>query len=638
MHTKNARQPFGNLRGGLILALLAVSACERQHAPAFEAGRLVIGQQQEPISLNPALENGQRSTQWGELLFSYLVKHDDRGRLIGDVAKTVPSRRNGGISADGRTITYHLRRGVRFADGPPLTASDCVWSIAAINNPANNVQTRYGYDMVGSARAPDDRTLVLHLKAPFAPILSLVLAPQGFPILPGHLLRRYPNFNRIDFNAKPIGSGPYVLDAWVRGDRVEMHANPHYFLGEPRIRRLTVRFIPDPQEAANQLATHEIQAYFNEQDYSQYPILKGLRGYYVLDTPVSAIGAIIFNTQMQPTDDSRVRRALAEAIDIRSLVAKAYRGAVKSRRAGRGLFLWAFDPKRYPDVPYAPQDARRLLDAAGWRVESGFRRKKGRDLDVRLIVQAGVAGEATAAADIAQYERAVGARASVKQFSVTQFGAPADLEGPVYGGKFNMALYSFVNGDDPDTTDQFACANVPPHGYNKSRICDPYIDTLLRKGRTAYDEATRKAVYAKLQTLLSDELPIVPMYQRRELDAFTDRLHGPSGSIDSVFWNVATWHYAKDVALRAKIGGRAAAHARAVGRHVSYRLRSDLECDVSVHGQWNERDVEAHHWLQLPRRRLTYCLLYGQFQPAARRGGSGEIIGIGRFGPHTAIG
>ncbi len=519
-----------------------LAGCTQRHFSIASNDALIIGQQQEPISLNPALENGQRSTEWGELLFSYLVKYDDRGRLIGDVARVVPSLQNGGISKDGMTIVYHLRKGVRFADGLPLTARDCLWSIGAINNPANDVQTRYGYDMISSARAPDDQTLVLRLKQPFAPLLSLVLAPQGFPILPEHLLAKYPNFNHIDFNAKPIGSGPYVVDAWVRSDRVEMHANPFYFLGAPSIRKLTVRFIPDPQEAANQLATGEIQAYFNEQDYSQYPVLEALSGYYVLDKPVSAVGAIVFNTQAAPTNDLRVREALAQAIDVRSVVAKAYRGALDSRHPGRGLFLWAYDPKTYTDVPLAPRRARRLLDAAGWKLgNDGLRRKDGRVLEPRLIIQAGVAGEAIAAADIAQYERAIGARVAIKQFNVTQFAAPADLGGPVYGGKFNIALYSFVNGDDPDTTDQFACASVPPHGYNKSRICDPRIDALLWIGRRTYDESTRKTAYSRLQTLLREELPVVPIYQRRELDVFTNRLRGPRGSIDSVFWDVAAW-------------------------------------------------------------------------------------------------
>ncbi|HZY98506.1 MAG TPA: ABC transporter substrate-binding protein, partial [Candidatus Baltobacteraceae bacterium] len=462
-----------------------------------------------------------------------LLKYDDRDRLVGDVATDVPTLQNGGISRDGLTIVYHLRRDAHFADGVKLTARDCVWSIQAVLNPANNVQTRFGYDRIANASAVGDDTLVLRLNRPFAPILTSVLAPQGFPILPEHLLARYPDFNHLAFNQKPIGSGPYVVDAWLHGDRVEMHANPKYFLGEPKIRKLVVRFIPDPQEATNQLQTHEIQAYFNEQDYAQYPQLRALRGYYVLDRPVSAVGALIFNTQHPAVGDPAVRHAMAEAIDLDALVRKSYGGALDARAAGRGLFLWAFDPRRYPDVSYDPAAARAVLAA------------RHRPFSVLLAIQAGVLGEAIAADQIAQYERAAGVRVSIKQYNVTQFGAPTQLGGPIYGGKFDMALYSFVNGDDPDTTDQFACAAVPPNGYNKSRICDRRLDALLYAGAATYVTGTRKQIYARLQSMLYARLPIVLLYQRRELDAFDKRLRGPSGSIDCVFWNVARWRWAQ---------------------------------------------------------------------------------------------
>lgn len=526
------------------LLLAALTACAQNGVRRTSIGgsTLVIAQQREPMSLNPALENGQSQTEWGELLFSFLVKYDDRGRLVPDAATEVPSIANGGISADGRTVTYHLRKNIRFADGTPLTADDCVWSINAINNPANDVQSRYGYDKIASAQAPNATTLVLHLKEPFAPLLTLVMAPQGFPILPKHLLAKYPDFNRIDFDSQPIGSGPYVVDKWYRSDRVEMYANPYYFGGKPRIEHLVIRFIPDAQTALNLLQTHEVQGYFNAQDYSQYPLLLALRGYRVLSTPVSAVGAIIFNTRSPQTSDPRVRHALAEAIDIRSLVSKASRGALNSNDAGRGLFIWSYDKAAYPDVPYNPADARQLLDAAGWRTTpNGVRERNGTPLDALMVIQAATPGDAIIGNSVAQYEKAVGARVELKAFNITQFVAPVSAGGPVYGGKFNLALYPFVNGDDPDTTDQFACANVPPKGYNKSRICDPRIDRLLVAGRSTFDLAKRKAIYAQLQRLLYEELPIVLIYQRREIDTFTSRLSGQSGSSDSVFWNVANW-------------------------------------------------------------------------------------------------
>ena len=540
------------LRMTTLISLMVLAACAQSGQRSI-IGRstLVIAQKREPRSLNPALENGQSQTEWGELLFSFLVKYDDHAQLVPDVATEVPSLANGGISADGLTVTYHLRKNVRFADGHPLTARDCVWSINAINNPANLVQSRYGYDRIASATAPNDTTLVLHLKEPFSPLLTLVMAPQGFPILPRHLLAKYPDFNRIDFNTKPIGSGPYVVDRWLHADRVEMHANPYYFRGKPRIEHLTVRFVPDPQTALNLLQTHEVQGYVFEQDYANYPMLIRLQGYRVLNTPVSAVGAIIFNTRSPQTSDPRVRHALAEAIDIKSLIAKAYRGALNSDYAGRGLFIWAYDPKAYPDIPYDPADANRLLDAAGWHLPpnslgKSIRYKNGSPLELTMVIQAATPGDALIGNSVTQYERAIGARVELKQYNITQFVAPVGQGGPVYGGKFQLALYPFVNGDDPDTTDQFACTNVPPKGYNKSRICDRRIDALLLAGRSTFDLAKRKAIYAQLQRLLYRELPIVLLYQRREVDTFTTRLHGQTGSTDEVFWNVGAWRLSGD--------------------------------------------------------------------------------------------
>jgi peptide/nickel transport system substrate-binding protein len=541
---------FTRASAALFTSGWAVAAILTACAPATPGGGgptrvFTVAQQREPASLNPALENGVSSTEWGELLFQYLVKYDDRGRLIGDAAAAVPSLQNGGISRDGLTITYHLRHGLRFADGAPLTARDCAYSVDAINDPANSPQSRFGYDVVRAAEARGDDTLVLHLTRPFAPLLTIVLAPQGFPILPAHIVSRFHDFNQIAFDSAPIGSGPYVVVKWVHGDRVELRANPYYYRGRPAIARLDVRFVPDANTAINLLRTKEIDGYFSDVDYGNYPILAQIPGVRVTKTPMNAVGALIFNTQDPVTRDPRVRRALALAIDIPATMRKTYRGAVSTRDAGRGLFIWAYDRRAYPDVGYDPVQARTLLEQAGWKLGSdGVRHKDGKPLDLLFILQAATPGDAVIGNAVTQYERSVGAELTLKAFNVTQFVAPANLGGPVYGGKFQLALYPFVNGDDPDTTDQFACKNVPPRGYNKSRICDPNIDRLLAQGQSTYDPDRRKAIYARLEALLRDELPIVLLYQRPEVDAFTDRLRGRTTSLSTTWWNAGAWRLA----------------------------------------------------------------------------------------------
>lgn len=503
---------------------------------------LVLAQQREPVSLNPALDNGAAAEEWGELFYQYLLKYDDRGRLVGDAATQAPSLENGGISRDGLTITYHLRKRLRFSDGTPLTARDCVWSIEAIQNPANDVQSRYGYDRIVKAEAPNDTTLIVHLAHPFSPLLSLIFTPQGFPIFPAHLLARYPNFNSIPYDARPVASGPYVVTHWVRGDRIEMRANPYYWQGKPAIERLVIRFVPDPNAAIDLLRTHEIDGFADDQDPSTYPILQSVPGTYVSNERVDGVGTIVFNTGDPLVADPRVRHALAEALDLRSMVAKVYRGSLSYAGAGRGLFMWAYDRRAYPDIPYDPRDARRLLDVAGWRVGTdGIRHKDGRPLHVDLILRAAQPSDAEVGAIVASEERAIGARVSLRQYSLQQFVAPAELGGPVYGGKFQMALYPFTNGDDPDTTDQFACRHVPPNGYNKSHFCDPAADALMLAGRRTYRMAARKRIYVRLEALLYRELPVVLLYQGRQISAFTKRLRGQTTSLAGPFWNVARW-------------------------------------------------------------------------------------------------
>jgi peptide/nickel transport system substrate-binding protein len=525
-----------------LTAFALLSACTHGARAPRSSTTLVIAQQREPMSLNPALENGTSAAEWGLLLFQYLVKFGRNGKLIGDAAVAPPTPANGGISRDGLTITYHLRKGLRFADGSPLTARDCVYSIEAILNPNNNVQSRYGYDRIASAQAPNPTTLVLHLKHPFAPLVTLVLAPQGFPILPAHVLARLHDFNHVPFDSQPVGSGPYVVTHWYRGDRVEMRANPYYWQGVPAIRHLTIRFVPDSTTAIDMLRTHEVNGFFNDEDLSSYPLLRAVPGIYVSNEPIDGVGALIFNTADPLTRDDRVRRALAQALDLPAIVTKAYRGALSAHAGARGLFMWAYDPKAYPDVPYDPAHAAALLNAAGWRLGNDGVRRKGRlRMHLLLIIQSQTPGDQIAADMIAAYERKIGVTVTLKQYQETQFVAPATLGGAVYSGKFQLALYTFVNGDDPDTTDQFACSHVPPAGYNKARFCDPRLDALLYAGRSTYDVAARKRLYAAAQRLLYRRLPIEIMYQVHEVSAFTRRLTGQSTSLSGAFWDAGRW-------------------------------------------------------------------------------------------------
>src|SRR5580700_1352475 len=126
-----------------LVALALLCACAR---PASIPGVLRLGEQNEPDSLNLMFAHSAATDEIDALLFTHLLRFDADGNMIPDLATTVPTVHNGGISADGRTITLHLRHGATWSDGAPLTAADWLFTYQAVRNPRNNTKSNYGWD------------------------------------------------------------------------------------------------------------------------------------------------------------------------------------------------------------------------------------------------------------------------------------------------------------------------------------------------------------------------------------------------------------------------------------------------------------------------------------------------------------
>ena len=181
----------------------------------YNPARLVIGQQREPSSLNPALETGLFSTELGMLLFQYLVKFDNRGQLVADAARDVPTLTNGGISRDGRTVIYHLRPGLRF--GMVYAAHGARLRVLDRGN-LESAQRRGRTHGVRPDRADGGAERYDAGVAPASSVRSALGYGDGtqrLSDLPAHVLRNYPDFNHIPFDSSPVGSGPYVVTRWI---------------------------------------------------------------------------------------------------------------------------------------------------------------------------------------------------------------------------------------------------------------------------------------------------------------------------------------------------------------------------------------------------------------------------------------
>ena len=510
--------------------MLCCAACSKaggRHASG--AGLVFSGLAGEPDSLNPLLSNEADELNFSHLYMSYLIENDDRGNAIPEIATQVPTLANGGISADQRTITYHLRRGVRWQDGQPLTARDVLFSYRAVVNPRNDVSTRVGYEEVQAIRALDERTVVVRLRRRFSPFVQYFFGPQGVgAIMPAHLLQGLSDLNRAAYNERPVGSGPFRVMRWRHGDSIALAANPFYWRGKPHIDRLLYRIIPDPNTRLEQLRTGEVDAYLDV-DPQLLPQVQSIPGVGIALTPVNDLHVLRFNLRDPIVRDVRVRQAIAMAIDRKTLLAAATHGSGVIVNANQPRNGWAYDAAT-PSIRYDPAAAKRLLG--------------GRTLELTLAIAPQIVNGSQLVASVIQEDlRKIGIRAVIKQYPSGMFYAPAAQGGVLAGGRYQLSYDAWwVLGSDPDDSWNMACDQMPPTGLNYSFWCDPRADAAMHDALATVDRTRRKADYAIVQRAIARDLPIFTLWQVRIPNAYRTYVRGiapaPGGS---TFWNAWSW-------------------------------------------------------------------------------------------------
>lgn len=535
---------YSSWRIAAVMAFAGLISCTRAASDLRASDALVIGRVGDFQSLDPLLLSGADSTTIGPLVFSYLLTVNDDGRLAPDVAQTVPSMRNGGgISRDGRTIVYHLRRGVRWQDGAPLTSADVTFTYRQVMNPKNNVPDRDIYDQIERIDAPDAWTVRLTLRRPSSAVLSYFFAPDGnYVILPEHLLRGNHDLNDVAFNGMPIGSGPFRVIEWARGDRLRLERFDRYFGGKPGLRDLTIKTLASPENLLIEMRTHEIDATFGGSitrlaDFAKIP------GVCAVRAPAYGGALVGFNVQDPMVADVRVRRAMVEATDLPRIVSQASQGALTAANAGRGFYGPDYDPS-VAEVPrYDLAAANRLLDEAGWvRAGQRLRRRNGVTLAPSFVyIRSTPEVEAFAVLLQAQLRRA-GIELALRPYPAQVYAAPASAGGPIYGGKFETALLQLLIAIDPSTEYFFGCNQMPPHGANFTRYCNAAVDRANAASLRTYDPKGRATESATVQRQVADGLPIVPVWQQANTAAYPEDLAGVNPSAFLVLGDVGKWH------------------------------------------------------------------------------------------------
>lgn len=494
----------------------------------------------DPATLDPLFAHADANgveQQIARLAFEPFIDVDEHGRQIPVLLDRIPTVANGGVSRDGRTLVYHLRAGVRWQDGVPVTARDVLFTLKAIVDDRNPVRSREGYDRIAKAERIDDHTVRITLKSAWAPAVATLFSYGTAPqyVLPAHLLEREPVLDRAAFGANPVGDGPYRFVSWQRGDRLVYEANPTYWRGAPRVHRLEIDIVPDPGTNFTALQSGAVD--WNLISPVQQQALLGRAGLAFRLVPLALVAGIAINTTHPPLDDVRVRRAIAASIDRVAISKKITFGRYPAIDTAQPFGSWAHDPTAH-EPAFDPRAADAALDAAGWRRgPDGVRVRAGKRLALTYVQfpesQTGV--RTATFIERALHDR--GFDVTIKSVTNAKLFLPASQGGTLASGDFDLAYVPWSMGADPDDSFLLSCGGAA----NYMKWCDSRVDALERRALTAPTQAERKSLYGEIQHRVAAAVPIVYLFNPSYVYAYRTTLGGFAPNAFNPTWNAADW-------------------------------------------------------------------------------------------------
>jgi peptide/nickel transport system substrate-binding protein len=514
-------------------AVLAVTTL----AGAGPPDTLRIALREQPNTLNPLVSTQYDENYLTEGIFSGLTKLDDREIAQPDLATVVPSVPNGGISRDGKTLTYHLRPNARWQDGVPVTAADVVFTFDKLRDPAVPYVSRTLYDAVQRVEARDAHTVVVHLShpQPDAPY-ELFVAGQNGEIVPKHLLEHVTDMLHAPFNAAPVGSGAYRVERWDRGSSLTLRANRDYFGGAPNVDKVIVSFVPDSNSRALGVLSHDLDLAPIEP--VNVPAAAATQGVRVISLVQPYLIYLHFRVDTPPLDDVNVRRAITLAIDRAAIAQKTF--------LNQAIPAAEIVPPESPfnsakNVP--PPNlaaAARALDSAGWHLgPDGMRQRNGQRLSIVITAIAGNATNLRTAVVLQSAWKALGVDSMVRPLPSNLLFGP---EGVLARGEFTAALVTYGFPITADRSAFLASSSIPPSGYNYGRYRDAALDRLMAGAHYSLDTALRKRLYAQIAAKVAADVPVFPLVWQKAVFGVSTRVDNIRPEpVNSDFWNAAAW-------------------------------------------------------------------------------------------------
>lgn len=540
----------------MLLCVLALSATSIVNVgtagpAAVQRGGIVrFGTVMEPARLNPTLYPSPADRQVTELVYSRLLKPDRTMRLVPDLAERFE------VSGDKLTITFRIRRGVRWHDGTPFTARDVAFTFKSLAHPnyaggqvafasafkgAQAYRERRANDVEG-IRVIDDQTVQFTLEQVHGPVMSNFT----HPIIPAHILGdvdpaqwdKHPT--NID---RPIGTGPFKVARVAPQQFVELEANPEYFGGRPNVERI-IWVLGEENALVSSLIAGRIDAM--ALPVTEANAVKAQRQIQVKQMQANTFFYMGFNMANPLLRQKRMRQAFAHAIDRKEICLSALQGFCKVVQVPMPIPMWSYNPDA-KGYAYDPGRAARIFEELGWVVNSstGIREKDGQTLLFEMVYSTPVMSNYVPL--IQQDLRKVGVGIDLVKLDWPTMVATKllprtrNVPRPPTGQELQTWLLSRTLLTEPLADLHYGCDQQPPKGFNFTQYCNRQVDRFFKMQLGTMDLSERTAIYKRIMALLADDIPWIPLYSSVDLYAHHERLQNFEPGVNGVTQNVMEW-------------------------------------------------------------------------------------------------
>ncbi len=526
----------------LVLSGSGVSGWVGSHAHAASSNSsLIFGSTEEPDTLNPLISGLQVTGDVASGIFDTLINYDTHNNVYPVLATSYTT------SADGRTWTFHLRHGVKWADGQPFSSADVAYTYGAIFNKKHNIITTVGWSQIDKLTTPDAYTVVMHLKQVYAAFLSYV-GPTD--ILPKHIYDQPGfDFNKAAFNRKPFGTGPYMVSEWKTGDHITLVPNPYSWRGQPHIHKFIFKIVPNNNTEYVQLRTGDLDTGVVNAAVADEISHSPIQGKQVLISDANAWYHIDLK-QWGFLRETAVRQALDYATPKEALLKGILKGHGQIAYADLDPAFTQYYNPNLPRHPYSPSKAAALLAGDGFtKGPGGVLQKNGQPFAIDFWIGASDDNGQKIAPILKNLWGRLGIQVTIHSQSFTTIFGPT---GPTYTKTMTGIFYAWFNGNDPDDAQYWNSSQIPSSptsagnnslGYFHQFSFQKQIDQLTNAGTATTDPAKRRAAYFQIQNLLATQVPVIFLFWLPGYRVVPTNLHGVAPNpFAHEFYNIAQWN------------------------------------------------------------------------------------------------